>query len=391
MVDVLFQTLSQRLRDLWKPTRAPRAARAFRCQCGRPVFFRNSQCLACGTPLGYLPGAGAVVPLEPAGEGGLWRVFGAGAAAPAWRRCANLEASACNWMVDAGDANPLCRACRLNRVIPDLSISRNVVAWTRIELAKRRLVSQLLAFGLPLKAKSEDEVHGLAFDFLAATPEAPRVMTGHAEGVITLNIEEADDAMRERVRNELHEPYRTLLGHLRHEVGHYYWDRLVRDTPWLGPFRALFGDERADYAEALQRNYREGPPPDWPQRHVSAYASSHPWEDWAETWAHYLHMVDTVDTALSFGLDADDVEVNTEPWRAEVLETPDADFLSFVNAWVELTALLNEMSRSMGQPDFYPFILSAPAVRKLHFVHRVVNGRPAPEAPGLSGSAGTAA
>lgn len=396
MVDVLFQTLSQRLRELWKPTRGARAARAFRCQCRRPVFFRNSQCLACGTPLGYVPEAGALVPLQPAGdaEGQGWRVFGAGADTPVWRRCANFEASACNWMIPAGDTHTLCCSCRLNRVIPDLSLPQNVRAWTLIELAKRRLVSQLLALGLPLKPKSEDPAQGLAFDFLAATPDAPRVMTGHADGVITLNIEEADDATRERVRNELHEPYRTLLGHLRHEVGHHYWDRLVCDTPWHAPFRALFGDERADYGEALQRNYEQGPPPDWPQRHVSAYASSHPWEDWAETWAHYLHMVDTVDTALSFGLDADDVEVNTEPWRPEVLETPDADFLSFVNAWVELTALLNEMSRSMGQPDFYPFVLSAPAVRKLHFVHRVVNRRPAPAVPAaapFNGSAGTGA
>jgi hypothetical protein len=378
-MDVLFQTLSRRLRELWRPERAPKAPRAYRCRCGRPVFFRNSECLACRTPLGFLPDRLALLPL--AADGDLWRVDSE-ADGPRWRRCANFEPAACNWMIDAEDATPRCRSCRLNRVIPDLSVPGNAEAWRRIEHAKRRLVSQLLAFGLPVRSQGEDPEHGLSFDFLASTP-ANHVTTGHASGVVTLNIAEADDATRERIRSELHEPYRTLLGHLRHEVGHYYWDRLVAGTPWHEPFRALFGDERADYAAALKRNYEQGPPADWAQRHVSAYASMHPWEDWAETWAHYLHMVDTVDTAISFGLDAEDLEVDTEPFGLQVLETPDPDFLAFVNAWIEITALLNEMSRSMGLHDFYPFILSIPAVRKLHLVHKIISS--------FSESAGTGA
>jgi len=376
-MEVLFQTLSRQLRELWRPARAPKASRAFRCQCGRPVFFRNSQCLACNTPLGYLPGQLVLVPLQA--DGDAWRPWG-DVEGPRYKRCANFETAACNWMIDADDATPLCVSCRLNHVIPDLSIAGNGEAWRRIEHAKRRLVSQLLALGLPVVPRSEDEERGLAFDFLASTP-AEHVTTGHASGVVTLNIEEADDATRERIRGELREPYRTLLGHLRHEVGHYYWDRLVAGTPWHEPFRLLFGDERADYAAALKRNYEYGPPPDWAQRYVSAYASTHPWEDWAETWAHYLHMVDTVDTAISFGLDAEDLEVDTEPFAPEVLETPDPDFLAFVNAWIEITALLNEMSRSMGLHDFYPFVLSIAAVRKLHLVHRVVT-----ESAGTDGS-----
>ena len=185
------------------------------------------------------------------------------------------------------------------------------------------------------------------------------------------------------MRTQLHEPYRTLLGHLRHEVGHYYWERLVAGTPWLEPFRDQFGDERADYLHALKRNYEQGPPRDWAHRHVSAYASAHPWEDWAETWAHYLHMVDAIDTAMSFGFNPEDLELDIEPFTPDVLGVLDRDFLAFVNAWVALTALLNEMSRSMGVHDFYPFVLSLPAVRKLHFVHRVVNAN-------ANGSAGTA-
>jgi hypothetical protein len=211
-------------------------------------------------------------------------------------------------------------------------------------------------------------------------------MTGHDNGVITLNIEEADDAKREQVRAQMREPYRTLLGHFRHEVGHYYWNRLVRDTPWLAEVRRLFGDDREDYGAALRRHYEHGPPSDWPRRFVTAYAAAHPWEDWAETWAHYLHMVDTVDTALSFGIDADQVQLDAEPWGPDALWQPEdpgaAEFLRFLNAWVELTAVLNELSRSMGQPDFYPFVLPRPAVAKLQLIHTVVQDGPTLDRPG---------
>ena len=395
-MEVLFQTLSRRLREMWRPAKSPRASRSFRCRCGRPVFFRNSECLACGTPLGYLPDRLTLVPLQPAADdAGHWQVW-AEPDGPPLKRCANFDLAACNWMLDAGEAGTFCVSCRLNRVIPDLSIDENRLAWVRIEIAKRRLVSQLLALGLPVVSRvagagGEDTARGLAFDFLRATPEQPTI-TGHASGIVTLNIEEADDATRERIRAQLREPYRTLLGHVRHEVGHYYWDRLVDGTAWLEPFRALFGDERADYAAALRHHYEQGTPLDWSQRHVSAYAAAHPWEDWAETWAHYLHMVDTVETAMSFGLDAEALEVDTEPFGTDVLEDHGtdpgaADFLAFVNAWVEITALLNEMSRSMGIHDFYPFVLSRAAVRKLYFVHEVIEGARASESEGTAASA----
>ena len=394
-MEVLFQTLSRRLREKRRPAMSPRASRAFRCRCGRPVFFPNSQCLACGTPLGYVPERLMLLPLQPAErDAGHWQVWDEHDG-PHLKRCANFGLAACNWMLDARDAATLCASCRLNHVIPDLSIEENRVAWARIENAKRRLVSQLLALGLPVVSRvagagGEDTERGLAFDFLRPTPEQPTI-TGHASGIVTLNIEEADDATRERIRTQLREPYRTLLGHVRHEVGHYYWDRLVDGAPWLEPFRALFGDERADYAAALRRHYEQGPPADWQQRHVSAYAASHPWEDWAETWAHYLHMVDTVETAMSFGLEAEALEVDTEPFGTDVLEdrateAGAADFLDFVNAWVEITALLNEMSRSMGLHDFYPFVLSRAAVRKLYFVHQVIDGARASASEGTAAS-----
>lgn len=398
----LFELVTRRLGLAWKPDlrdQEPRAARAYRCRCGRPVFFRNSQCLACGAQLGYEVERARLLPLQQAPADtastdplGPWQIDGSGPDGPLYWRCANFgNAAGCNWLVPAeadGSHAELCAACRLNRTIPNLDVEENREAWRRIELAKRRLVSQLLALKLPVVSGVEgalgaDPDTGLAFDFLQPLPDAP-VMTGHASGVITLNIEEADDSTRERVRAQMHEPYRTLLGHLRHEVGHYYWDRLIANTQWLTPFRELFGDERADYAQALKHHYEHGPAPDWAQRCVSAYASTHPWEDWAETWAHYLHMVDTVDTALSFGLDAEDVELTAEPFTAADLWDPKAagadDFLRFVNAWVELTAVLNELSRAMGQHDFYPFVLSRPAVAKLQFIHEVVNAAGEPPA-----------
>ncbi len=354
----------------------PTTPRAFSCACGRPVFFRNSVCLACNRPLGYAPGRGALLALEPV-RGGSWREAGVPVRrAPRYARCANLDsAAACNWLLDASEklaGFTLCRCCRLTRTVPDLTQPGADLWWCRIEQAKRRLVSSLIGLKLPVVSKAEDAERGLAFDLLLAPPAGPAVITGHADGVITLDASEADDANREARRHELGEPYRTLLGHLRHETGHYYWQRLVESTALLQPCRELFGDEREDYAQALQRHYAHGAPADWGQRFVSAYASCHPWEDWAETWAHYLHLVDTLDTARSFGLDGERVELSYERFGAGIVD--DAGFLRLINSWMELTGVLNELSRSMGVADFYPFVLSAPAVRKLHLVHQVVQG-----------------
>ncbi len=295
-----------------------------------------------------------------------------------YRRCANLESPAgCNWLVPNDDPQQLCVSCRLNRTIPDLSIAENRENWARIEIAKRRLISAVVALGLPIRSRlGEDPERGLAFDFLHTPAQGPTVLTGHENGIITLNIEEADDATREKIREQFHESYRTLLGHLRHEIGHYYWDRLIPGTSWHARFRALFGDESQDYSAMLAKHYASGPPADWPDRYVSAYASAHPWEDWAETWAHYLHLVDTSDVALSFGVNIDGAALEFERFTADSLFEPEdegaEEFLTLVNGWTRLTAVLNEFSRSMGQPDFYPFILPRSAVAKLQFVHLLI-------------------
>ncbi len=348
--------------------------RAYRCVCEHLVFFRDHQCSSCDTLLGYEPHLGRVVPLIPVrgGETGTWRIDGSGE--NVYRRCQNLESAAgCNWLTDL--ENAFCISCRLNRTIPNLSLPENEVLWGKIEMAKRRVISSLIALGLPVVSRFEDPKHGLAFDLLSSAPSGPRVITGHKNGLITLNIEEADDVRREQIRTAMREPYRTLVGHFRHEVGHYYWFRLISDSDRIGEFRSLFGDERQNYSAALKRNYEDGPPRDWTRNYVSAYASIHPWEDWAETWAHYMHMVDTLATAMSLGVRIDSVAMPFDPFSSDALYAPEQNdfrFLSFLNSWLKLATVLNELSRSMGQPEFYPFALPRKAVSKLHFVHTLI-------------------
>ncbi|WP_235578107.1 putative zinc-binding metallopeptidase [Pseudorhodoferax sp. Leaf267] len=371
----------------------PAVSRTYKCQCGRPVFFRNTQCVICGSQLGFITERLTVVALVPETAPDLWRIAG-DASGTAYRCCANrLSASACNWMVrasaDALDPDradpPLCLACQLTRGMFDVSGPAGQHRWLQLETAKRRLVAQLLTLGLPVEPRGEGD-DGIAFDLLEATQPGECVLTGHANGVITVNAAEADDARREAIRTAMREPYRTLLGHFRHEIGHYYWDRLVRDDPArLAQFRALFGDERQDYGKALQRHYRDGPAPCWALTYLTSYASAHPWEDWAETWAHYLHMTDTLDAAASFDIDALHAESESDPFEARHLWDPQhpgaQDFLGLLNSWVELTQVMNELTRSMGQPDCYPFILPYRAVGKLQFIHETIRAQRAQAAP----------
>lgn len=374
----IFETITKRLTEAWRSEEPTGRGHSYRCNCGRPVFFRNSLCLGCKSHLGYEPSLRQVRALEPGPEADTWMLHSQKEETPLWHRCENFDSPAgCNWLVPVEDDDPLCISCRLNRTIPTLDDPDNCLWWRKIENAKRRLVAQLLSLGLPIKSKvSDDPERGVMFDFLRSPKEGPRVLTGHASGLITLNVEEADDSIREKTRHQMHEPYRTLLGHFRHEIGHYYWDRLVDGTPWLDKFRELFGDEREDYGKALERNYEQGPPADWANHHISSYASVHPWEDWAESWAHYLHVVDSLDTALGFGLRGEDVEAAIEPFTIDDLydsKAPDAQrVVLLVNSWIQLTTVLNELARSMGQHDFYPFVMSKPVLRKLHFIQLIV-------------------
>ena len=354
--------------------------KVFHCDhCQQLVSFENTHCVKCDHKLAYLPDVQAVGSLEPLlGVANTWR--SALDAKRTYRLCANyVTHNVCNEAIPSNEPHELCGSCRLTRVIPDLSIPANLPLWAKLEAAKRRLIYTLHAVGCAVVNRTDDPVNGLTFEFLGdpLTPDAPRVLTGHDDGVITLNIAEADDAERERRRVQMYEPYRTLLGHFRHEVGHYYFDRLVKDTPRLGAFRALFGDERADYGEALKRHYANGAPADWQSRHVSAYAASHPWEDWAETWAHYLNMVDTLETAAACGLSLRPEDAAMPKMKAAPGDPIGRPFDDLIASWYPLTYALNSLSRGLGVADVYPFVVSAPAVEKLRFIHETVAHQPA--------------
>ena len=288
-----------------------------------------------------------------------------------YRLCANYtQHGACNWAISAENPNLLCRSCRLSEIIPDLNVPGNQQAWCRLEAAKRRMLYTLMQLQLPIRGRDQDPQYGLSYKFCADTSDA-RVLTGHARGVITLNIAEADDAERERRRLKLREPYRTLLGHFRHEIGHYYWERLIAGAPRIEEFRRLFGDEREDYAAALKRHYDQGPPADWQQRFVSAYATAHPWEDWAESWAHYLHMIDMLETAAAAGLSLEPSRRN-EPALKRPRRGPAESFDRLMESWFPLAYICNNLNRSMGLADAYPFVVPPPAIAKMRFVHEVI-------------------
>jgi hypothetical protein len=327
--------------------------RAFSCgNCGQLVFFENSRCLRCSTALGFVPSTLVLVALteETVQARGL-------------RRCENAALARCNWMLEAPDPGPLCRSCRLTRTRPSDNDAEGLAAFAKAEAAKRRLLFGLFDLGL------EVDEGRLRFDLLSS--RSGPVITGHKDGVITIDLAESDDARRERRRAELGEPYRTMLGHFRHELGHYYWPILIERAGELERWRSLFGDERLDYDQALPRHHESGPPPDWSNRHVSPYAAAHPWEDWAETFAHYLHIRDTLETAAAYGLvvtgppAADDDSLTAAPGP----HAGEGSFDAIVRDWLPLTYALNAINRSMGRDDLYPFTLAPTVIDKLAYVH----------------------
>ena len=353
--------------------------RLFECQrCGQLLDFENTWCQRCGLSLGYLGKRGALSALE-VDASGVWKPL----VEPdvLQRYCANHAYDVCNWLVPVESAETFCLACRLNRTIPNLVDQRHILLWQSLEFAKHRLVAGLVSLGLPILSWADHPGRGLGFDFLdpdETEPGGAAVVSGHRGGIITIDINEADAARRESSRATLAEPYRTLLGHFRHEVGHYYWLTLIEGTDWHEPFRAAFGDERQDYDAALHRNYIDGAGEGWNEQYLSPYASSHPWEDWAETWAHYLHMLDTLDTAYSFGLSLSPrhgrdpalaVMENLDPYGPIELD-------ALISRWLPLIYAGNRLSRSMGQVDLYPFILTPKVIDKLRFVHDVARAGP---------------
>lgn len=344
--------------------------RTFKCGvCGETVYFENFFCQNCHTALGFDPGSQTMLPLKQDGD----RLTARSPAGDTLVYCGNHKHDVCNWLApeSTNGEEALCLSCSLNRTIPDLTSEGNLERWFEFEKAKRRLIYGLLRLGLPVNETDGRQAETpLMFDILANRP------TGHQSGLITMNVLEADPEVREQIRTQFNEPYRTLLGHFRHEIGHYYWMILIGQSGWLSEFRELFGDDTADYQQALDAYHENGPDAEWQETHISAYATAHPWEDWAECWAHYLHVVDALETAARYGM-APNTQTGLGRFlgRSQVPGDPysAANAKQLIDRWIPLALALNDLNRSMGHPDYYPFVISPPVAGKLDFIHRVIH------------------
>jgi len=340
--------------------------RDFTCPtCGQRLAFENSRCLSCGSALGYSLDEGVLLVIA---RGEASEQAGA-VDASEYRLCANMYAAKCNWLVKADGGvegqGRLCTSCALTRTRPSDADPDWMAAFATAEQAKRRLVAELVELKLPIVGRDKDPQYGLAFDLLSSRTE--KVFTGHEDGLITLDLAEGNDVHRERLRVAMDEPYRTLLGHFRHEIGHYYFYRLVGSSPdYLSRATELFGDAEADYQAALDRHYSEGAPAGWKSDYVSSYATMHPAEDWAETFAHYLHIRDTLDTAAAFGFAPAGATFDRRMLGPSGFDT-------LVEMWLPLSWSLNMVNRSMGRDDLYPFVLAGPVLNKMRFIHTVID------------------
>ncbi|WP_375398157.1 putative zinc-binding metallopeptidase [uncultured Sphingomonas sp.] len=336
--------------------------------CHRLLASDSVDCRGCGRRVGFEPGCGHFHALDPDGD---W--YGPHGRALPLKPCGNAWLGVCNWLV--ADDGPMCAGCKYNRVIPDLTIAGTLRRWTAIEIAKKQTIHALIRLGIPPLTRAQDP-RGLVFDFLydpaAEQGLAPSLTTGHQSGLVTVNLIEADGVARERARRDLGEPYRTLVGHFRHELGHYYWHRLVEFTNDLLPFRALFGDERVDYAAAQRSFYAQPGSSHSQDDFVSRYATMHPWEDFAETFAHYLHIVDTLDTIGALGVSIDFTAGASTQSACVAFDPFTADTATLIEAWVPLSSAVNAINRSMGQPDLYPFRITPQVALKIDFVNRLL-------------------
>ena len=320
-------------------------------KCGESVFFEQCQCTSCAQLLVFEPLELRVRELAEVAS------------------CANRSLIGCNWSTD--EAAKFCSSCALSRTIPSLSSQKNVLLWKRVEQAKRRLLYDLYRLKLPLAVANGP---WLAFDILCESSAELPVLTGHLAGLVTLNLGEADDVEREARRVAFREPYRTLLGHFRHEVGHFYWQLLVAETALLGPFKLIFGDHSRNYQIALEEYHGRVDRSFDRDVFISEYASCHPWEDWAETFAHFLHIVSALDSlaGLPLSLDSRSLQTLQDPYL-------ESDFEALLASWKSLSYSINELNPSLGLGDAYPFHVSRAMTGKLHFVHMAIQnsrGRP---------------
>lgn len=340
----------------------------FYCVCGQGLYYENTSCTNCGRTVGFDPDILSLISLESTDNDIYSSVY---VPENKYKLCRNYhDYLNCNWLIPASQPdNHYCVSCRLNELIPNLNKPENLTRWSLIETAKRRLLFSLLRLKLPFAPQHLSSFDGIRFKFIEDKSTNPEVIedvvtTGHHEGLITLNVIEADSEHREATRIEMNESYRTLLGHFRHESGHCYWELLIKNENLVDDFRKLFGDESQDYRTALDNYYQVGPSSGWQQNFISSYAQSHPMEDWAETWAHFLHIYDTIETAVSHGVIKIDLD--------------EADFDALLGEWYKLTIFLNALNRSLGMQDAYPFVFSQAVIQKLRFIYQLIQSRQSP-------------
>ena len=303
---------------------------------GSGTLWFHDLATADGTPVAYDPQARAFVSMPPF--------------------CANRDVIGCNWIAPKQGA--FCRSCAMTALAPDPEIPGAMANWAETEAAKRWVIDNL---GRWHWFRPEDPGTRPFFHMLAdGDTLAPM---GHGDGVVTISVSEADAVVRTTRKEALNEPYRTMIGHMRHEIAHMLWWRLSLREDFLTAFREMFGDERADYPAALQRHYEHGPSRDWELFYLTSYASSHPHEDWAETVAHLVHLTDITDSFVATGLVSP--EMPRHNWDAYA----EPDTATLVRVASALTTRVNHVNRSMGLSDIYPFVLSEKARQKLAFVH----------------------
>lgn len=340
-------------------------------RCYNTLYFENTICLYCGAPVGFDASTMSFVTLVGGGNNVFADVLNTEIK---YAYCANAAYGTCNWLVPISRNSTFCLACELNKTIPDLFVTGNLAKWKRIEVAKHRLVYSLLRLNLPFSFVKSDLDTAISFEFIADLSTRNKVITGYEHGNIRLNIDEADEAERLKHKLELGESYRTLLGHLRHESGHYFWEQLVRNSAFLGRFRLLFGDERIDYEQALKTYYEKELLVNWQNDFISPYATAHPLENWAETWAHYMLLMDTLETSYFFNIGIQrKISSHSQQMPMPISNDPYfvSDFQEIFDAWLSLTFAINSLNRSMGYDDFYPFVISPSVVRKLGFIHEI--------------------
>ena len=376
--------------------------KTFQCDCeNQPIlFFENSQCPACGRTVGLDDHFNKVEPYDLDEKSGQY--FKAAQPKVRYQKCDNhANYNACNGMVNLNTHEPvadsdevLCFACRFNETIPNLSVVEHIPLWKKMEAAKRRALYTLKALSLPLRNLRQDPENGLSFDFttdrdvsdhfVSKLKNAEAVFTGHDCGHITINLAEANDVARSHTKLAMGEHYRTLLGHFRHELGHYYFDQLIAGSPEKHALcKQYFGDDELSYQKALKKHYKNGAPADWRDRFISEYATMHPYEDWAETWAHYMHIMDTLETAKNFSITGSTSNIAADTEEVGDLNLPqDAYFFSaqtsiasILDTWIDFSVILNSLNRSMGMNDAYPFVLTDPVRTKLSFIHHAIHNR----------------